>query len=158
RGDHETASERRRTPIRALYNTSLGRSAERSTEAQTMKSAHSLAGVLLLIMIQSSWQMPDQDTDRNPILLAENSMMAEPIELPNMKRHSEGTFSNDYSKYLETRRAQDFVQWLKNSKRNGSLFRRHADGTYTSDVSSYLQDLAAKEFVSWLKTGRGRRE
>nr|P68956.1 RecName: Full=Glucagon [Platichthys flesus]P68957.1 RecName: Full=Glucagon [Thunnus obesus]prf//2118237D glucagon:ISOTYPE=II [Oreochromis niloticus] len=29
--------------------------------------------------------------------------------------HSEGTFSNDYSKYLETRRAQDFVQWLKNS-------------------------------------------
>ncbi|XP_034742497.1 glucagon b [Etheostoma cragini] len=123
-----------------------------------MKSAHSLAGVLLLIVIQSSWQMPDQDTDRNPILLAENSMMAEPIELPNMKRHSEGTFSNDYSKYLETRRAQDFVQWLKNSKRNGSLFRRHADGTYTSDVSSYLQDLAAKEFVSWLKTGRGRRE
>ncbi|XP_054471669.1 glucagon b [Anoplopoma fimbria] len=126
-----------------------------------MKSAHSLAGVLLLIVIQSSWQMPDQDTDRNPIissLLAENTMLAEPIELPNMKRHSEGTFSNDYSKYLETRRAQDFVQWLKNSKRNGSLFRRHADGTYTSDVSSYLQDQAVKEFVSWLKTGRGRRE
>ncbi|KAI4806013.1 hypothetical protein KUCAC02_010605 [Chaenocephalus aceratus] len=91
-------------------------------------------------------------------LLAENSMLAEPIELPNIKRHSEGTFSNDYSKYLETRRAQDFVQWLKNSKRNGSVFRRHADGTYTSDVSSYLQDQAAKEFVSWLKTGRGRRE
>ena len=50
-------------------------------------------------------------------LLPENSMMTEPLELP--KRHSEGTFSNDYSKYLETRRAQDFVQWLKNSKRNG---------------------------------------
>nr|XP_046259555.1 glucagon b isoform X2 [Scatophagus argus] len=126
--------------------------------AQTMKSAHSLAALLLLIIIQSSWQMPDQDTDRNSMLLNENSMLTEPIELPNLKRHSEGTFSNDYSKYLETRRAQDFVQWLKNSKRNGSLFRRHADGTYTSDVSSYLQDQAAKEFVSWLKTGRGRRE
>lgn len=37
----------------------------------------------------------------------------------NMKRHSEGTFSNDYSKYLETRRAQDFIQWLMNSKRSG---------------------------------------
>ncbi|XP_010780899.1 glucagon-2 [Notothenia coriiceps] len=122
-----------------------------------MKSIHSLAGFLLLIMIQSSWQVPDQDSDRNQMLLAENSMLAEPIELPNIKRHSEGTFSNDYSKYLETRRAQDFVQWLKNSKRNG-VFRRHADGTYTSDVSSYLQDQAAKEFVSWLKTGRGRRE
>lgn len=51
--------------------------------------------------------------------LSENSLFNEPLELPNMKRHSEGTFSNDYSKYLETRRAQDFVQWLKNSKRNG---------------------------------------
>nr|pir glucagon I - European eel [Anguilla anguilla] len=29
--------------------------------------------------------------------------------------HSQGTFTNDYSKYLETRRAQDFVQWLMNS-------------------------------------------
>lgn len=124
-----------------------------------MKSGHAFAGLLLLIIIQSSWQVaPDQDTDRNSILLTENSMLNEPLELPNMKRHSEGTFSNDYSKYLETRRAQDFVQWLKNSKRNGGLFRRHADGTYTSDVSSYLQDQAAKEFVSWLKTGRGRRD
>lgn len=52
-------------------------------------------------------------------LLNENSMLPEPSDLSNMKRHSEGTFSNDYSKYLETRRAQDFVQWLKNSKRNG---------------------------------------
>ncbi|XP_029936030.1 glucagon b [Myripristis murdjan] len=123
-----------------------------------MKSAHSLAGLLLLIIVQSSWQVPDQDTERSSILSAENSLFNEPNELPNMKRHSEGTFSNDYSKYLETRRAQDFVQWLKNSKRNGGFIRRHADGTYTSDVSSYLQDEAAKEFVSWLKTGRGRRE
>nr|P04092.1 RecName: Full=Glucagon-2; AltName: Full=Glucagon II; Contains: RecName: Full=Glicentin-related polypeptide; Short=GRPP; Contains: RecName: Full=Glucagon-2; AltName: Full=Glucagon II; Contains: RecName: Full=Glucagon-like peptide 2; AltName: Full=Glucagon-like peptide II; Flags: Precursor [Lophius americanus]CAA23905.1 unnamed protein product [Lophius americanus] len=122
-----------------------------------MTSLHSLAGLLLLMIIQSSWQMPDQDPDRNSMLLNENSMLTEPIEPLNMKRHSEGTFSNDYSKYLETRRAQDFVQWLKNSKRNG-LFRRHADGTYTSDVSSYLQDQAAKDFVSWLKAGRGRRE
>lgn len=52
-------------------------------------------------------------------LLNENPMLTEPVELSSMKRHSEGTFSNDYSKYLETRRAQDFVQWLKNSKRNG---------------------------------------
>ncbi|KAF7668814.1 hypothetical protein LDENG_00285830 [Lucifuga dentata] len=129
-----------------------------STEIQTMNGAHSLAGLLLLIIIQSSCQIPDQDTDQNPILLTEKSMYTIPNELPKMRRHSEGTFSNDYSKYLETRRAQDFVQWLKNSKRNGHLFRRHADGTYTSDMSSYLQDQAAKEFVTWLKTGRDRRE
>ncbi|XP_008326926.1 glucagon b isoform X2 [Cynoglossus semilaevis] len=123
-----------------------------------MKTAFSLAGFMLFIIIKNSWQVPDQDANHNFMSLSENSLFNEPLELPNMKRHSEGTFSNDYSKYLETRRAQDFVQWLKNSKRNGSLFRRHADGTYTSDVSSYLQDQAAKEFVSWLKTGRGRRE
>nr|P18108.1 RecName: Full=Glucagon [Didelphis virginiana]P68260.1 RecName: Full=Glucagon [Meleagris gallopavo]pir/A91740/ glucagon - turkey (tentative sequence) [Meleagris gallopavo]prf//721913A glucagon [Meleagris gallopavo] len=26
--------------------------------------------------------------------------------------HSQGTFTSDYSKYLDSRRAQDFVQWL----------------------------------------------
>ncbi|KAM9804731.1 glucagon b [Neosynchiropus ocellatus] len=122
-----------------------------------MNSAHSLAALLLLIIVQSSWQVPDQDKLPNPVLSLENSISTEPSEHLTMKRHSEGTFSNDYSKYLETRRAQDFVQWLKNSKRNG-LHRRHADGTYTSDVSTYLKDQAAKEFVSWLKTGRGRRQ
>ncbi|KAM9802710.1 glucagon b isoform 2-T3 [Syngnathus typhle] len=118
-----------------------------------MEHAYSLAGLLLLIIIQSSWQVPDQHTNA-----IENSVSSEPLEFSSMKRHSEGTFSNDYSKYLETRRAQDFVQWLKNSKRNGSVIRRHADGTYTSDMSAYLQDQAAKEFVSWLKAGRGRRQ
>lgn len=38
-----------------------------------------------------------------------------------MKRHSEGTFSNDYSKFLEDRKAQDFVRWLMNNKRSGSV-------------------------------------
>lgn len=42
----------------------------------------------------------------------------------NVKRHSEGTFSNDYSKYLEDRKAQDFVQWLMNNKRSGSVWER----------------------------------
>ncbi|KAM6985722.1 glucagon b [Aplochiton taeniatus] len=123
-----------------------------------MKLVHCLSGLLLLILVQSSCQVPDQDTEENSSLLADDSVFNEPREVSNMKRHSEGTFSNDYSKYLETRRAQDFVQWLKNTKRNGGPIKRHAEGTYTSDVSSYLQDQAAKEFVSWLKAGRGRRE
>ena len=48
-----------------------------------------------------------------------DTMADEVRELSNMKRHSEGTFSNDYSNYMEERRAQDFVQWLMNSKRSG---------------------------------------
>ncbi|XP_062313991.1 glucagon b isoform X2 [Osmerus eperlanus] len=81
-----------------------------------MKGAHSLAGLLLLVLVQSSWQVPDGDSEDDSSL-TEDSMFNDPSELTAMKRHSEGTFSNDYSKYLETRRAQDFVQWLKNSKR-----------------------------------------
>ncbi|CAM4600161.1 unnamed protein product [Leuciscus chuanchicus] len=119
---------------------------------------YAFIGLLLLILIQSSLQIPIQDTEENTSFMSEEELLNDPREVNNMKRHSEGTFSNDYSKYLETRRAQDFVQWLMNSKRSGVPTRRHADGTYTSDVSSYLQDQAAKEFVSWLKTGRGRRE
>ncbi|KAG7269110.1 hypothetical protein CRUP_008411 [Coryphaenoides rupestris] len=108
-----------------------------------MKSAYSLVGFLLLVAVQGSWQVPNAED--NVSRLPEDAVFSPSREAANSKRHSEGTFSNDYSKYLETRRAQDFVQWLKNTKRNG-------------DVSSYLQDKAAKEFVSWLKTGRGRRE
>nr|AAB31092.1 glucagon G-33 [Scyliorhinus canicula=European common dogfish, pancreas, Peptide, 33 aa] [Scyliorhinus canicula] len=33
--------------------------------------------------------------------------------------HSEGTFTSDYSKYMDNRRAKDFVQWLMSTKRNG---------------------------------------
>ena len=54
-----------------------------------------------------------------PHRLTEDSAFSLPRETAGSKRHSEGTFSNDYSRYLETRRVQDFVQWLKNSKRNG---------------------------------------
>uniref|UniRef100_A0A8C5FWV6 Glucagon n=1 Tax=Gadus morhua TaxID=8049 RepID=A0A8C5FWV6_GADMO len=74
------------------------------------------------------------------------------------KRHSDGTFSSDYSKYLEDRKAQDFVKWLMNNKRGSSPpAKRHADGTYTSDVSAFLEEQAAKDFVAWLKNGQVRR-
>lgn len=52
---------------------------------------------------------------------SDNTLNDEPVELSSMKRHSEGTFSNDYSKYLEDRKAQDFVRWLMNNKRSGSV-------------------------------------
>uniref|UniRef100_A0A3P9CPD7 Glucagon a n=1 Tax=Maylandia zebra TaxID=106582 RepID=A0A3P9CPD7_9CICH len=91
-----------------------------------------------------------------PLFESDNTLNDEPVELSSMKRHSEGTFSNDYSKYLEDRKAQDFVRWLMNNKRSGS--KRHADGTFTSDVSSFLKDQAIKDFVANLKSGQVRRE
>ncbi|KAM3857128.1 glucagon-1-like [Diretmus argenteus] len=124
-----------------------------------MKGVHSLAGVLLVLgFIQSSWQVPLLEADNSSSLEVESAALDEPRELSNMKRHSEGTFSNDYSKYLEDRRAQEFVRWLMNNKRSGAAAKRHADGTYTSDVSSYLQEQAVKDFVARLKSGHVRRE
>lgn len=49
----------------------------------------------------------------------DDTLREEATKLSNAKRHSEGTFSNDYSKYLEDRKAQDFVRWLMNNKRSG---------------------------------------
>ncbi|KAJ8385461.1 hypothetical protein AAFF_G00189130 [Aldrovandia affinis] len=118
----------------------------------TMKGIHSLVGLVFLISVQSSWQIPLQETQDNSSLLTEEAQFDEP-----MNRHSQGTFTNDYNKYQEMRRPQDLVQWLMN-KRSGNPSRRHAEGTYTSDVSSYLQDQAAKDFVSWLKSGKGKGE
>ncbi|KAM9835852.1 glucagon-1-like [Aulostomus maculatus] len=124
-----------------------------------MKSMRSLAGILLVLcFVQSSWQLPLQEAGSSSSFQAEDTLVDELRELPNMKRHSEGTFSNDYSKYLEDRKAQDFVRWLMNSKRSGAADKRHADGTFTSDVSSYLEDQAIKDFVARLKSGQVRRE
>ncbi|XP_067116218.1 glucagon-1-like [Osmerus mordax] len=126
-----------------------------------MKGISYLAPLLLFVIIQNSWQVPLQAEDNSSLQTADtiaDEAREQVRELSNMKRHSEGTFSNDYSNYMEERRAQDFVQWLMNSKRSGTTSKRHADGTYTSDVSSYLQDQAAKDFVTWLKSGRARRE
>ncbi|XP_050162051.1 exendin-3-like [Myiozetetes cayanensis] len=33
------------------------------------------------------------------------------------KRHSEGTFSSDFTRYLDRMKAKDFVHWLINTKR-----------------------------------------
>ncbi|XP_035485690.1 glucagon-1-like [Scophthalmus maximus] len=123
-----------------------------------MKSLLSLAGILLVLgFVRSSWQVPVQEADDSSSVEADDTLADEPRELPNTKRHSEGTFSNDYSKYLEDQKAQDFVRWLMN-KRSGAAEKRHADGTFTSDVSSYLKDQALKDFVARLKSGQVRRE
>ncbi|KAG7235412.1 hypothetical protein INR49_002723 [Caranx melampygus] len=124
-----------------------------------MKSIHSLAGILLLLgFVHSSWQVPLHNADDSSSFEADDTLAEGPRELSDMKRHSEGTFSNDYSKYLEDRKAQDFVRWLMNNKRSGAAEKRHADGTFTSDVSSYLKDQAIKDFVAMLKSGQVRRK
>ncbi|XP_054623528.1 glucagon-1-like [Dunckerocampus dactyliophorus] len=112
-----------------------------------MTSIRSVAGLLLVLsFVHSGWQLPLQDTS--------SSEMDDTL----VRRHSEGTFSNDYSKYLQDRQAQDFVRWLMNNKRSSAADKRHAEGTYTSDMSSYLTDQAMKDFVARLMLGQIRRD
>uniref|UniRef100_A0A4W5QQA8 Glucagon a n=1 Tax=Hucho hucho TaxID=62062 RepID=A0A4W5QQA8_9TELE len=118
-----------------------------------MFGIHTLAGVLLLVIVQSSWQVPLEAEDTSSLETAD-SLLEDLRGVSNMKRHSEGTFSNHYSKYQEDRMAQDFVQWLMNSKRSGY---KNSEAIF-SDVSTYLLDQAAKDFVSWLKSGPAGRE
>ncbi|XP_069472424.1 pro-glucagon isoform X2 [Ambystoma mexicanum] len=121
---------------------------------------------VLLMLAQKSRQNPLQDAEdkSRSFTAAQNEPLDDSRQTAEVKRHSQGTFTSDYSKYLDNRRAQDFVQWLMNTKRSGGVtrrhaeFERHADGTVTSDISSYLEKQATKEFIAWLVNGRGRRD
>ncbi|XP_072434427.1 glucagon b [Chiloscyllium punctatum] len=112
-----------------------------------MKGVGSVAILLLLILVQNSCQNPVKDTEETSSVLEKQS-----IPLEDVKRHSEGTFTSDYSKYMDNRRAKDFVQWLMSTKRNGDKTKRHAEGTYTSDVDSLSDYFKAKRFVDSLKS------
>nr|XP_048282003.1 pro-glucagon isoform X1 [Myodes glareolus] len=131
-----------------------------------MKSIYIVAGFFIML-VQGSWQHSLQDMEEKPrsFPASQTDPLQDPDQINEDKRHSQGTFTSDYSKYLDSRRAQDFVQWLMNTKRNRNNiakrhdeFERHAEGTFTSDVSSYLEGQAAKEFIAWLVKGRGRRD
>lgn len=71
----------------------------------------------------------------------DDTLRNELARLSSIKRHSEGTFSNDYSKYLEDRKAQDFVRWLMNNKRSGSVLQPF-ESDYESDCEKVLSCLA----------------
>ncbi|XP_053264212.1 pro-glucagon isoform X2 [Podarcis raffonei] len=131
-----------------------------------MKNMYFVAGLLLMI-VQSSWQsaLQDREEKSRSFKASQAELLDDSRQLNEVKRHSQGTFTSDYSKYLDTIRAQDFVQWLMNTKRSGNglarrhaEYERHADGTFTSDISSYLESQAAKEFIAWLANGGGRRD
>ncbi|XP_032817112.1 glucagon-2 [Petromyzon marinus] len=84
-------------------------------------------------------------------------------EISLANRHSQGSFTSDYSKHLDVKQAKDFVTWLLNTKRGGvdaqagaNLEKRHSDGSFTNDMNVMLDRMSAKNFLEWLKQqGRG---
>ncbi|TRZ00994.1 hypothetical protein DNTS_009784 [Danionella cerebrum] len=121
-----------------------------------MKGVQYLAALLLLLFVQISISIPLQEEHSSSEMA--DSVSSKAPGFSSVKRHSEGTFANDYSKYLENRRTQDFVQWLMNAKANGGPSKRQAEGTSISAASSYLQDQAVQSFISWLKSAHPTQE
>uniref|UniRef100_A0A3Q3W3H6 Glucagon / GIP / secretin / VIP family domain-containing protein n=1 Tax=Mola mola TaxID=94237 RepID=A0A3Q3W3H6_MOLML len=39
--------------------------------------------------------------------------------IQNLKRHSDGTFTSDLTRFLDKIKAKDFVEWLASTKREG---------------------------------------
>uniref|UniRef100_A0A8B9ZC79 Glucagon / GIP / secretin / VIP family domain-containing protein n=1 Tax=Buteo japonicus TaxID=224669 RepID=A0A8B9ZC79_9AVES len=64
-----------------------------------------LSGLVFAVLIPAGWQMGPKDLD-------DTSSFAS-----NVKRHSEGTFTSDFTRYLDKMKAKDFVHWLINTKR-----------------------------------------
>ncbi|XP_057244022.1 pro-glucagon-like [Malurus melanocephalus] len=75
-----------------------------------------LSGLVFAVLIPAGWQVaPEglQDLSRWTLFGPRDSR-----SFPSQaKRHSEGTFSSDFTRYLDRMKAKDFVHWLINAKR-----------------------------------------
>uniref|UniRef100_A0A493TAR6 Glucagon / GIP / secretin / VIP family domain-containing protein n=1 Tax=Anas platyrhynchos platyrhynchos TaxID=8840 RepID=A0A493TAR6_ANAPP len=69
-----------------------------------------LSGLVFAVLIPAGWQMGLKD-------LANASRYGAHSFPSNTKRHSEGTFTSDFTRYLDKMKAKDFVHWLINTKR-----------------------------------------
>ncbi|XP_056371108.1 glucagon-1-like [Oenanthe melanoleuca] len=75
-----------------------------------------LSGLVLAVLIPAGGQLAPEELRhlaRWNLFGAQN-----PQSFPSLiKRHSEGTFTSDFTRYLDRMKAKDFVHWLINTKR-----------------------------------------
>ncbi|XP_058677949.1 pro-glucagon-like [Ammospiza nelsoni] len=100
-----------------------------------------LSGLVLAVLIPAGGQVAPKDLEelsRWKLLGAQNSQSF----LSLIKRHSEGTFTSDFTRYLDRMKAKDFVHWLINTKRSSpwSLGAPWKDSPIT--CSSWIQPVA----------------
>ncbi|XP_068853598.1 exendin-3-like [Aphelocoma coerulescens] len=75
-----------------------------------------LSGLVFAVLIPPGWQVAPKDLEelsRWKLFGSQNSQSFP----PHVKRHSEGTFTSDFTRYLDRMKAKDFVHWLINTKR-----------------------------------------
>ncbi|XP_018101213.2 pro-glucagon [Xenopus laevis] len=89
-----------------------------------------LAGAVILIMAHPTLQVLIRDSSDETRWQEYQSQ----IFTSNIKRHSEGTFSSDLTRYLDKMKAKDFVQWLMNKR-------------FSSSKRSVSDDLKETRFV-----------
>nr|ARJ31342.1 preproglucagon B3 [Takydromus tachydromoides] len=75
-----------------------------------MKNMYFVA-VLLLMIVQSSWQSALQDREEKSSF-SEGAGVAENLG----RRHADGTFTSDYHKYLDEEAGKEFLKWLMSNK------------------------------------------
>ncbi|XP_009956267.1 PREDICTED: exendin-3-like [Leptosomus discolor] len=76
-----------------------------------------LSGLALAVLIPAGWQMGPEDLDAASRWQSYGSQSAQSFA-SDVKRHSEGTFTSDFTRYLDKMKAKDFVHWLINTKRS----------------------------------------
>ncbi|XP_019366621.1 PREDICTED: glucagon-like [Gavialis gangeticus] len=81
-----------------------------------------LYGLVIMVLVQPSWQIVLKDTSDESRWQSYESKSAQSF-MSNIKRHSEGTFTSDFTRYLDKMKAKDFVHWLINTKRYSSTKR-----------------------------------
>uniref|UniRef100_UPI00358E95C7 pro-glucagon-like n=1 Tax=Myxine glutinosa TaxID=7769 RepID=UPI00358E95C7 len=108
-----------------------------------MSSNRLLAMLLFLVIMITSNSLPSQAAAISNRSVKETGHSI-------AKRHSEGTFTSDYSKFMDNARAKEFVNWLMNSKRA----RWHED-TAMSEIGS--KRLITREDKDLKSSGRDAR-
>ncbi|XP_008492633.2 exendin-3-like [Calypte anna] len=83
-----------------------------------------LSGLVFAVLIPAGWQMGPKDLADASSRWQEYESQSTQSFTSNIKRHSEGTFSSDFTRYLDKMKAKDFVHWLINTKRHSST-KRH---------------------------------
>ncbi|XP_054039027.1 exendin-3-like [Rissa tridactyla] len=81
-----------------------------------------LSGLVFAVLIPAGWQMGPKDLEDTSRRQSDESQSARNFA-SNTKRHSEGTFTSDFTRYLDKMKAKDFVHWLINTKRFSSTKR-----------------------------------
>nr|XP_015199641.1 PREDICTED: glucagon-like [Lepisosteus oculatus] len=66
-------------------------------------------GLLVLLLSLPSWEILVEDSASETRYLQTHTREV----VSNFKRHSEGTFSSDFTRYLDRIKAKDFVHWLQ---------------------------------------------